>query len=1108
MSSLSPVHALQLITNLQSNTYKCATSNGTSCKLVSKTSNNSVKVTVNKGKNENKTTTTTSCKTTGKKKISGTKAVAETVNKPKRNPKISPSDLGKMYDELIAKIEVVKPFTHHHTSKGAPSIPVFKKMLKDICNSNNIKWPFKSDKQFNVAIMNTLIFEIPCKTGNKSSVGYHWGPLHTKQYTRQIRAASKKENPPVTPDEVFANPNLVTKNFKMTNEMFDDAMRHLTNQLSPKDIDILEHKPEVMEFTEILNTSASSGKNNVKCLLVNTPPGLGKTEALKNWIGQYHEDTKIICISFRKTLGDKQASDFAGQGMKSYQEISTPSIDIEVHQKLTIQLDSIQRLTNIDKFDGILVLDECESLFSHWCTSPYIQSQYQVMRKLACMMRRAKLNVLLDANMTDSTYRFLTRCLKLQTVVYKNTFMRNRRYLSFYSHKYQIEKGIIDTLKSGKRCVYYTGCQKDGPLFEQELQNEKYGLGDKKVILLDKNFTYKKKKDDNGNNIEEDPIYIIDDYDLAIITPKFQAGNSYINQRFHCAFAYFTPASTAPEAFSQLIQRIRILAENNVYIYASPSIGPKNKQRLNRDIISLEQYFDIAQNQSNVANNLFTVVSKKGASTSHLIWDSDYTHIKLNDPSTYMCIVQRYIENEGLKSPVMRLCAILKTHGFEYKEYLGASELDDAQSKIDEKDFAEREKANKEYIQTVDLQQIANAPKVEGKKLLKLKKKNRLGEATPEEKSMIRKAKILESFKLKDHTDIEAIERAIKHKYTKKLMQMLLPTVGIDVNSESYTQHMDIQHLRVIMSDIAYKAPIDVSLENKLQSFYDLDNNMRALRIMCLINILRKLGFKDDVFDTNSIIVNLDEACTFINDPYILNQINAAFNNKCTEIQRSPKGLIKWLNVYLKGAFDIEIIKSTTSKRADINVKRHLKSPWILNCDKMDGYGYITPRVLHYDEKSKITCEQYRVQASNIKKDIVAYYAKEKLIVPFEESCKVSGEFYDYKYDSTNEQLLKYDQYKYDLGLKPGKLYIIHNIPSFNYYVKHAKTIGDEDLLCKSVVYAFEYSAFKGYQALLSKCDRDGSTIPLPNAYIISRLCNFFSEVHDDSSNITCNLNK
>ena len=92
-----------------------------------------------------------------------------------------------------------------------------------------------------------------------------------------------------------------------------------------------------------------------------------------------------------------------------------------------------------------------------------------------------------------------------------------------------------------------------------------------------------------------DPISVMINYDCCIATPKFQAGNSFVETHFDMVCAYFSGASCSPEGASQLLLRVRNTIEPAVYLSVDNRLGPNKK--VNHDINSFQEMRDAVMRQ-------------------------------------------------------------------------------------------------------------------------------------------------------------------------------------------------------------------------------------------------------------------------------------------------------------------------------------------------------------------------------------------------------------------------------------------------------------------------------------------------------------------------------
>ena len=139
------------------------------------------------------------------------------------------------------------------------------------------------------------------------------------------------------------------------------------------------------------------------CLALVTPPGLGKTEVTKDYIHQQPKERQVLVPSFRIALSEKQKADFPEFAHYLDKEAKgIPFYRMSELIRFIVQVDSIYK--TIDKIDdGILFLEEWESIAEHIFSSPYIKDKTKIVNRLVEYIQSAKDVIMADANLSSAS---------------------------------------------------------------------------------------------------------------------------------------------------------------------------------------------------------------------------------------------------------------------------------------------------------------------------------------------------------------------------------------------------------------------------------------------------------------------------------------------------------------------------------------------------------------------------------------------------------------------------------------------------------------------------------------------------------------------------------
>ena len=188
-----------------------------------------------------------------------------------------------------------------------------------------------------------------------------------------------------------------------------------------------------------------------KCIIVNSPTGTGKTFSTIELVNKLinKEDIKILSIISRSCMSASHRGDFGKQGidMTSYLKFKTKTIDndeLNKSKNLTLQVDSIRKLSENKWKDCILILDEINSLLTHILISDTIKNRRYVFYKFCNIVKNAKYIVALDANITDLVLSFF-RLLNISHCMYENT---KETYEGVEAIKYENKEDLTNYIKT------------------------------------------------------------------------------------------------------------------------------------------------------------------------------------------------------------------------------------------------------------------------------------------------------------------------------------------------------------------------------------------------------------------------------------------------------------------------------------------------------------------------------------------------------------------------------------------------------------------------------------------------------------------------------------
>ena len=289
-----------------------------------------------------------------------------------------------------------------------------------------------------------------------------------------------------------------------------------------------------------------------RTLFVKANMGVGKTKALEEHISTHFIDQRIVFITFRQSFSKAISHMFPDFVL--YNKIKG-NICVD---KIIIQLESLHRLWiqegGFNKYD-LIVLDESESVISQFSSGLHggnLQRNFAVFKLI---LETANYVICMDANLGDRTYRILRELRGDEGImVQRNTFAYNDTFHEFTSRQDIWLYKVIDAINNNKRIVIAAN-------------SKKLILGMSKLIrsefpsLVTRSYT-----GDSGDKRDfEDVNKAWKHIDVLLYSPTLTAGISFEKQRFDKLFGYFVNISCDVEACRQMIQRVRILRDKEMF---------------------------------------------------------------------------------------------------------------------------------------------------------------------------------------------------------------------------------------------------------------------------------------------------------------------------------------------------------------------------------------------------------------------------------------------------------------------------------------------------------------------------------------------------------------
>ena len=224
----------------------------------------------------------------------------------------------------------------------------------------------------------------------------------------------------------------------------------LENEIEP-DKKINVKKLDVMENKKVIENIIDKCPDN-KYIIIKSDTGTGKTTSLLNYFDKEQDQSKLLSVVSRVSLGESQ-----------YKLIVDKDIRIRMYNKtnlvnddnIIIQLDSIcNKLYKINYSNYIIYLDEFSSILEYLHNSTTLnEKRVNIYKRFIKILRGCKKCVMVDADIDDICIRFI-KAISDDVYFIENTYLNNKGVEADEIENYEdiINKMKDDILKDGFCC--------------------------------------------------------------------------------------------------------------------------------------------------------------------------------------------------------------------------------------------------------------------------------------------------------------------------------------------------------------------------------------------------------------------------------------------------------------------------------------------------------------------------------------------------------------------------------------------------------------------------------------------------------------------------------
>jgi hypothetical protein len=222
---------------------------------------------------------------------------------------------------------------------------------------------------------------------------------------------------------------------------FYDYQKIIFNKDNHKNIIIADEKYINVDLNKLLNYNY---------IFIKSPTGTGKTTLLKKLIEKIGIK-KIISITSRVNLAGEHMKTL---DLKFYLNLSIT--DFKYCNNLVIQLESLKKCNYKLFKNGVIILDEINSLLSHLRSPTINNKRHEIYMYLIELIKNAKYVICLDADLSDWNIRFLEEIKKTNYIIYYNIIQNKLNNNTLF---YRCPNTMIEIMeKQVKSNEYFIAC--------------------------------------------------------------------------------------------------------------------------------------------------------------------------------------------------------------------------------------------------------------------------------------------------------------------------------------------------------------------------------------------------------------------------------------------------------------------------------------------------------------------------------------------------------------------------------------------------------------------------------------------------------------------------
>jgi hypothetical protein len=292
-------------------------------------------------------------------------------------------------------------------------------------------------------------------------------------------------------------------------------------------------------------------------LLIKSPKGTGKTELLaKKVTALKAAGATVLVVSHRRSLLFASA---ARLGLTNYMRPNgswhPPT------RAYSICLDSIGKLKPRDNKYDVVIIDECEQVFSHLLSSTMRDVRRAVLTYLRHYLREARQAILLDADLSKLTVDIVAEITRGQVrtpEVIINRWKPAAATVQLYDDPFpnQLVGDLVESLSRGERCYVCSNSKRDIDLLAQQVPLHVAGRHLRMLCITSDN-----SQDEDIQHFIQNITTEILNYDVIFTSPSMSTGIDITFPDGACeidaVFGIFHPLITTHLEIDQQLSRVR-----------------------------------------------------------------------------------------------------------------------------------------------------------------------------------------------------------------------------------------------------------------------------------------------------------------------------------------------------------------------------------------------------------------------------------------------------------------------------------------------------------------------------------------------------------------------